>query len=62
VTVLDGVVDEVDVNAEVKAVLSRVLEANERWERLVGQLREENVAAAAVRTFLETRPGGRCGR
>lgn len=43
-TVLAGVVDEADADAEVNAVLSRVLEANERWERLTARLREENAA------------------
>jgi transposase len=37
-----GVVDEADADAGVRAVLSRVVEANECLERLVTQLREEN--------------------
>jgi transposase len=41
VTVLAGAV-EADADVGVKAALSRVVEANERWERLAGQLREEN--------------------
>jgi transposase len=42
VTVLAGVAAEADADAGVRGVLARVLEANERWERLAGELREEN--------------------
>lgn len=55
VTVLDGVVDTADVDAEAKAVLSRVLEANERWERLAEQLREENAALRVENQRLRER-------
>jgi transposase len=55
VTVLDGVVDEAGVDAELRAVLSRVLEANERLERLVAQLREENAALRAENQRLRER-------
>jgi transposase len=59
VTVLAGVVDEAGVDAELRAVLSRALEANERLERLVEQLREENAALRAENQRLRERDGQR---
>lgn len=40
VTVSAGAAVEVDADAGLRAVLARVVEANERWERLAGQLRQ----------------------
>jgi transposase len=42
VTVLAGVVAEADAEAWLRDALARALEANQRWEKLAGQLREEN--------------------
>ena len=38
---------EADADAGLRDVLARVVEANERWERLAGQLRAENVELRA---------------
>ncbi|HYS40948.1 MAG TPA: hypothetical protein VEO01_35495, partial [Pseudonocardiaceae bacterium] len=40
--VLAGVVAEADADAWLRDALARALEANQRWERLAEQLREEN--------------------
>jgi transposase len=42
VAVLAGVVAEADADAWLRDALARALEANQRWERLAEQLREEN--------------------
>jgi transposase len=42
VTVLAGVVAEADADAWLREGLARALEANERWEQLAAELREEN--------------------
>jgi transposase len=42
VTVLAGVVVEADADAWLGDALARAVEANQRWERLAGELREEN--------------------
>jgi hypothetical protein len=42
VTVLAGVAAEADADAWLRDALARALEANERWERLAAELREEN--------------------
>ena len=42
-----GVDAEADAEAWLRDVLARVVEANERWERLAGQSREENAALRA---------------
>jgi transposase len=47
VTVSAGVAVEADSGAGLRAALDRVVQANERWERLAAQLREENAALRA---------------
>jgi len=47
VTVSAGAAVQADADAELRAALARVVQANERWERLAAQLREENVALRA---------------
>jgi predicted nuclease with TOPRIM domain len=42
VTAVTGVLPEADADAGLRDVLARVLEANERWEQLAAELREEN--------------------
>ncbi|WP_199757529.1 IS66 family transposase [Micromonospora sp. Llam0] len=42
VTVSAGAAVEADADAGLRDVLARVVQANERWERLAAQLREEN--------------------
>jgi transposase len=42
VTVAAGVIAEADADAWLRDALARALEANERWERLAAELREEN--------------------
>jgi transposase len=42
VTVLAGVAAEADAEAWLRDALARALEANQRWEKLAGELREEN--------------------
>ena len=42
VTAVAGVLAEADADAGLRDVLARVLEANERWERLAAELRVEN--------------------
>lgn len=51
-TVVAGVLPEADADAGLGDVLARVLEANERWEQLAAELREEN---AQLREELERR-------
>lgn len=46
-TVSAGATVEADADAGLRDVLARVVEANERWERLAGQLRAENAELRA---------------
>ena len=46
-TVSVGVAVEADADVGLRDVLARVVQANERWERLAGQLREENCTLRA---------------
>jgi transposase len=55
VTVSVGAAVEADVDAGLRAVLAGVVEANERWERLAAQLREENAALRAENERLRER-------
>jgi transposase len=52
VTVSVGVVAEADADAWLRDALAQALEANERWERLAGQLREENAGLRAENARL----------
>jgi len=47
VTVLAGVAVEADADAWVKDALARALEANERWQQLAAEFREENARLRA---------------
>ena len=51
-TVSAGAAVEADADAQLRAALARVVEANERWERLAAQLREENAALRAANERL----------
>jgi transposase len=52
VTVSVGVAVQADADAGLSAVLARVVEANERWERLAEQLRAENEQLRAENAVL----------
>jgi transposase len=52
VTVSAGAAVEADSDAGLRAVLARVVEANERWELLAAQLRAENAALRAENAAL----------
>ncbi|SRR6266704_1583209 len=58
VKVLAGVVAEADADAWLRDALDRALEANQRWERLARELREEN----AIRPDLIIPTGKRKGQ
>jgi transposase len=47
VTVWAGVVAEADADAWLRDALARALEANERWEQLAAEFREENARLRA---------------
>jgi len=55
VTVLAGAAVGADADAGLRAALARVVQANERWERLAGQLREENAALRVENERLRER-------
>jgi transposase len=59
VTVLAGVVAEADADAWLKDSLARALAANERWEQLAAELREENARLRAENAGLRERDAQR---
>ena len=59
VTAGAGVVAEADADACLEDALARALEANERWERLAGELRAENAWLRAENERLRERDAQR---
>jgi transposase len=59
VTVLAGVAAEADADAWLRDALARALEANERWERLAAELREENARLREENAALRERDARR---
>jgi len=59
VTVAAGVVAEADADAWLRDALARALEANERWERLAAELREESARLREENAGLRERDARR---